>query len=118
MVTTSLGRVLNTGSVLLSSSYQLNPYHIMQVDIGLPGTTAHPVSSVDFSYVSTNSIDNVYYHETAIFGISTSSSSGGPYTAAELTSASFNQDVVVEVPEPVSLGILLLAPLGLSRRRR
>jgi hypothetical protein len=81
--------------------------------------TPEPVSSVDFTYVKTTSIDITPYHKTAFFGISTSSDLVGPYTAADLTPSSFNADIVVEdTPEPAAVFMVIVGTAPLVTRRR
>src|SRR5205085_2751173 len=58
-------------------------------------TTAHLVSSIDFTWILGFNHPE-FPSRTAIFGISTSLDGSSPYVAAPLTSDSFNQDVVVE----------------------
>ena len=79
---------------------------------------AHPVRAVDFQFVSSSSPDITPYHKAAIFGISTGLSSTGPFTAVELTPSSFNADVVIEAPEPGTVGLLCVVATALLRRGR
>ena len=89
----------------------------IQGNLGL--TAPHPISSIDLSFAGTG--------HSVIFGVSTSTSpfnatTSGPYTAAQLTAGSYNQDVVVDanstIPEPTTLGLLGIGAFGLLARRR
>jgi hypothetical protein len=92
---------------------------IAEIILAMTTDGVHPVSAVDFQFVSSSPL-NPPYSRAAIFGISTGLSPTGPFTAAELTPSSFNADVVIEaVPEPGTVGLLgAAATAGLMRPRR
>jgi hypothetical protein len=101
---------------------------IIQQNIVFPYPDAHPISSVAFTWSAINPGDPEQdmgisgpFPNPAIFGLSASSGTFGPFTAAPLTVASFNQDVVVEataVPEPGLGALIPLAVLAMNRVRR
>jgi hypothetical protein len=105
---------------VVSGSDPQDGWRINEIIFATPTVGDHPVSSVDFYFLSSRSSDSTPYHKAAIFGISTGLSPTGPFTAAELTPSSFNADVVIEaVPEPGTVGLLgVAAAAGLRRRRR
>jgi hypothetical protein len=121
-VTGAKGRVRINHDLDDSTGYQIavaGEWTIAEIAVPLNEDMAHPVSSVDFTWLSTISADFTPYHNTAIFGISTSAASVGPYTAASLTANSFNADVVVEsVPEPITLGLVPLVGVFIVSRKR
>jgi len=91
-----------------------------KLDLSL--ASPHPVSSVDLTWIQMY-FNPIYFSHTAVFGLSASIAAEGPYTAAELTPSSFNQDVVLEsgassaLPEPATFATLLAATPLLLRRR-
>jgi hypothetical protein len=88
---------------------------ILEEVVTLPSQVPHPVSSIDFTVTTPPSFGIA--PTAAFFGVSTGLGVANPFTAAPLTASSFNADVVVETPEPASLGLLLLVGTGLSCRR-
>jgi hypothetical protein len=89
--------------------------------ITLPANLAsHPIASISFDQTMTTNGAAPYLTNTAIFGISSSTDDGTTYTPLDLTSSSFNKDVVVEaaaLPEPAAGMTVILALVALARRR-